>query len=231
MSLETPVAFCIFNRPQLTARVFAAIRLASPKQLLVIADGPRDDRPGEQEAVAQTREILNRIDWPCEVKTNFSSTNLGCKTRMATGLTWAFEQAEELIVLEDDCLPDPTFFSFTQSLLRRYRDTPQIMRSAVTIFNLVRPQTTAITFPAGHISGAGQVGGERGIITIRESIRGLRTRSMEVLLSRLTRRPSISIGQAFLIKSTKVRSTHGISPGLMLCGNKTAWPSCLSKTL
>lgn len=127
MSLETPVAFCIFNRPQLTARVFAAIRLAGPKQLLVIADGPRDDRPGEQEAVAQTREILNRIDWPCEVKTNFSSTNLGCKTRMATGLTWAFEQAEELIVLEDDCLPDPTFFSFTQSLLRRYRDTPQIM--------------------------------------------------------------------------------------------------------
>ena len=127
MLLETPIALSIFNRPELTARVFEAIQRARPRQLLVIADGPRVDRPGEQEAVTQTRKILERVDWPCEVKTNFSPTNLGCKTRMATGLTWAFEQAEELIVLEDDCLPDPTFFSFAQSLLRRYRDNPRVM--------------------------------------------------------------------------------------------------------
>ena len=127
MSLETPIAFCIFNRPALTARVFEAIRCAAPKQLFVIADGPRDDRPGDQEAVEQTRKLLDRIDWACEVKTNFSAVNLGCKTRMATGLTWAFEQAEELIILEDDCLPDPTFFNFAQSLLRHYRDEPQVM--------------------------------------------------------------------------------------------------------
>ena len=127
MSLETPIAFCIFNRPELTARVFEAIRCASPKQLLVIADGPREHQPGDAEAVEQTRKILDRIDWPCQVKTNFSPTNLGCRIRMATGLTWAFEQAEELIILEDDCLPDPTFFPFAQSLLRGYRDVPQIM--------------------------------------------------------------------------------------------------------
>ena len=127
MSLETPIALCIFNRPELTARVFEAIRCAGPKQLLVIADGPRENQPGDAEVVEQTRKILDRIDWPCEVKTNFSPTNLGCRVRMATGLTWAFEQAEELIILEDDCLPDPTFFSFAQSLLNRYRDVPQIM--------------------------------------------------------------------------------------------------------
>jgi len=109
MQLETPIAFCIFNRPELTARVFGAIQRARPKQLLVIADGPRDNCPGEPETVAQTRAILNRVDWDCEVKTNFSSTNLGCRTRMASGLAWAFEQAEELIILEDDCLPDPTY--------------------------------------------------------------------------------------------------------------------------
>ena len=79
MSLETPIAFCIFNRPELTARVFEAIRCASPKQLLVIADGPRENQPGDAEVVEQTRKILDRIDWPCEVKTNFSPTNLGCR--------------------------------------------------------------------------------------------------------------------------------------------------------
>ena len=127
MQLETPIAFCIFNRPELTARVFEAIQRARPKQLLVIADGPREDRPGEPETVAQTRAILDRVDWDCDVKTNFSPTNLGCRTRMASGLTWAFEQAEELIVLEDDCLPDPTFFDFAQSLLRHYRDDDRVM--------------------------------------------------------------------------------------------------------
>ena len=127
MPLETPIAFCIFNRPELTARVFEAIQRARPQQLLVIADGPRENRPGEQETVEQTRAILNRVDWDCEVKTNFSPTNLGCRMRMATGLTWAFEQAEELIILEDDCLPDPTFFDYAQTLLRHYHDNDQVM--------------------------------------------------------------------------------------------------------
>ncbi len=127
ISLQTPIAFCIFNRPQLTARVFEAIKRSRPRQLLVIGDGPRADRPDEAQLVQQTRDILQRVDWECDVKTNFSETNLGCRNRMATGLTWAFEQAEELIVLEDDCLPDPTFFGFAQSLLNHYRDNDQVM--------------------------------------------------------------------------------------------------------
>ena len=119
--LQTPVAFIIFNRPDTTERVFAEIAKAKPLKLLVVADGPRVSRPGEAEKCAATRAIIEKVDWDCEVLTNFSEVNLGCKRRVSSGIDWVFEQVEEAIILEDDCLPDPTFFRFCQKMLERYR--------------------------------------------------------------------------------------------------------------
>lgn len=127
MALDTPIAFCIFNRPMLTLRVFDAIAQQRPKRMFIIADGPREHVAGDEDQVAMTRAVLNRIDWPCEVQCNFSNQNLGCRNRMATGLTWAFDHCERLIVLEDDCLPDQSFFGFCESLLERYENDERIM--------------------------------------------------------------------------------------------------------
>ena len=124
--LNTPVAFIIFNRPDTAERVFAEIAKAKPPKLLVIGDGPRANRPGEAEKVAAARAIISQVDWDCEVLTNFSDVNLGCKLRPASGIDWVFEQVEEAIILEDDCLPDPTFFRFCQELLERYRHDQRI---------------------------------------------------------------------------------------------------------
>ena len=77
--LTTPVAFIIFNRPDTTALVFAEIAKARPPKLLVVGDGPRAHKAGEAERVTATRAIIEQIDWPCEVLTHFSETNLGCK--------------------------------------------------------------------------------------------------------------------------------------------------------
>ena len=126
-SLQTPVAFLVFNRPEQTARVFAEIARARPKQLLIVADGPRADRLGEAQRCAQVREVVSRVDWPCDVRTNFSDTNLGCRRRVASGLDWVFDQVEATIVLEDDCLPDPTLFRFMDEMLAGYRDDARIM--------------------------------------------------------------------------------------------------------
>jgi len=124
--LTTPIAFIIFNRPDTTARVFEAIAKARPRKLLVIADGARPHRAGEAERCAQTRAVVDRVDWDCEVLTQYSDTNLGCKVRVSSGLDWVFEQVPEAIILEDDCLPDPSFFQFCQEMLERYRDDPRI---------------------------------------------------------------------------------------------------------
>lgn len=124
--LRTPVAFIIFNRADTTERVFEAIAKARPPKLLVIGDGARDNRLGEADRVAATRAIIDRVDWECEVLTNFSERNLGCKRRVSSGIDWVFEQVEEAIILEDDCLPEPSFFRYCEELLEKYRDDHRV---------------------------------------------------------------------------------------------------------
>ncbi len=125
--MKTPVALIIFNRPDCTARVLDAIARAKPEKLLVIADGPRLKKPDDVEKCAKTRAMVDRIDWDCEVIKNYSELNLGCKMRPVTGIDWVFEQVEEAIILEDDCLPHPSFFPFCEELLIRYRDDERVM--------------------------------------------------------------------------------------------------------
>lgn len=127
MSLTVPIVFMVFNRPETTGRVFAAIREARPARLLVIADGPRVDRPGEAALCAQVRGITDQIDWPCVVERNYAEQNLGCGNRVASGLDWAFSLVDEAIILEDDCLPHPDFFRFCSMMLERYRDDQRVM--------------------------------------------------------------------------------------------------------
>ena len=118
--LQTAVLFLVFNRPDTTAKVFEAIRKAKPPRLYLAADGPRMSRVGEAEKVARVREIATAVDWPCEVRTLFREENLGCKSAVSGAISWFFEYEEQGIVLEDDCLPNPEFFTFCEKLLERY---------------------------------------------------------------------------------------------------------------
>lgn len=139
--LNTPVAFLVFNRPDTTEKVFEEIRRARPPRLLVVADGPRPDKPGEAEKCEAARAIIERVDWPCEVLTNYSDVNLGCKRRVSSGLDWVFDTVEEAIILEDDCLPHPTFFRFCEELLEKYRDDERVMMISGDNFQFGRKRT------------------------------------------------------------------------------------------
>jgi hypothetical protein len=123
---DTPVVLIVFNRPEPTRRVFAAIAKARPARLLIIADGPRSNRPGESELCAEVRQIVSNVDWPCKVDTDFAQENMGCRRRVVSGLNWVFSLVEEAIILEDDCLPDQSLFPYCSELLNRYRDNPRI---------------------------------------------------------------------------------------------------------
>jgi len=139
MGLKTPVAFLVFNRPDTTEQVFAAIRQAQPETLLVVADGPRPDRVGEADVCAKVRAIIEQVDWPCRVLKNYSDVNMGCKGRVSSGIDWVFTEVEEAIILEDDCLPHPDFFPFCEKLLERYRDDERVMMIAGTNFLIETP--------------------------------------------------------------------------------------------
>jgi hypothetical protein len=126
MAYSTPILFLIFNRPQLTAKVFEAIRGAKPEKLYVAADGPRPEKVGEWTLCAETRAVLRRVDWDCEVKTLFRDENLGCGRAVSEAITWFFQEEQEGVILEDDCLPDASFFPFCREMLTRFRDTQEV---------------------------------------------------------------------------------------------------------
>jgi hypothetical protein len=121
--LNTPVLFLVFNRLDTTKQVFEAIRQAKPPRLYVAADGARVNKEGEAEKVQAVRDtIMQNIDWECEVKTLFREQNLGCKYAVSGAITWFFENEEQGIILEDDCLPSQSFFWYCEDLLERYKD-------------------------------------------------------------------------------------------------------------
>lgn len=153
--MKIPVVFFIFRRPELTARVFEAIRQARPADLLVIADGPRDGVSGEAELVLETRAIVENVDWPCDVEFLFSEKNLGLRQRILTGLDCAFEKYERAIILEDDCVPSSDFFAFVSNILERYSDNPEIALVAGSNFAPYRAPTSFHFSSAPYIWGWG----------------------------------------------------------------------------
>lgn len=127
-NFSVPILFLIFNRLETTKLVFEEIKKIKPKQLFVASDGPRMQKEGEDHIVEQVRKwVLDNVDWDCEVKTLFRNDNLGCRIAVSSAISWFFEQVEEGIILEDDCLPNPTFFRFCRELLEKYRDDNRIM--------------------------------------------------------------------------------------------------------
>lgn len=145
--IRTAVVFVIFNRPETTVRVFQAIREARPSVLMVVADGPRAGVDGENELCLSTRAIIERVDWPCELLRNYSETNLGCRRRVSSGLDWAFSMVEEAMILEDDCVPDRSFFRFCEELLGRYRFEDRVMHISGNNFLFgSRPAKTSYYF-------------------------------------------------------------------------------------
>lgn len=126
MGLETPVLLCSFNRPDLTRAMIDRLRQVKPARLVFSVDGPRAHRPEDASKVQQVRSLVNEIDWNCQLTTRFSDTNQGCMLGPVAGMNTAFAQYERAIVLEDDCLPDLSFFRFCEEMLDRYEDDSRI---------------------------------------------------------------------------------------------------------
>jgi len=121
--LNTAVLFLVFNRLDTTKQVFEAIRHAKPPRLYVAADGARANKEGEVDKTQVVRDyIMQNIDWKCEVKTLFREENLGCKYAVSGAITWFFDNEEQGIILEDDCLPSQSFFWYCEELLEMYKD-------------------------------------------------------------------------------------------------------------
>ena len=124
-NFEIPILFLVFNRPELTLKVFNKIKEIKPKKLYVACDGPRNIN-NEKQIVSKVREITNHVTWDCNLKKLFRNQNLGCKNAVSGALDWFFENEDKGIILEDDCLPNQDFFLFCKELLLKYENDPRV---------------------------------------------------------------------------------------------------------
>jgi len=136
-----PVLLLAFNRPDQTRLVLDAIRLAHPARLFFAVDGPRHSRADEAKRVEAVQALAQDVDWPCDVRTRFRDSNLGCKVAVSQAITWFFEQVEEGIILEDDCVAHPSFFPFAAELLERFRHDQRVFMISGDNFQSGRTRT------------------------------------------------------------------------------------------
>jgi GNT-I family len=127
MSMNTPILLMAFNRPDTTRQVMDALRKVQPTHLYVAVDGPRANKEGEKALCDEVKKIATTVDWECDVVTLFREQNLGCGHGPANAINWFFTQVEQGIILEDDCVPDPSFFNYCTDLLEYYKDDERIM--------------------------------------------------------------------------------------------------------
>ena len=126
--MDIAVLLILFNRYDTALQVLAQLRSARVKRLYLFSDGPRQNMVGESETLKEVQErILAQIDWPCEIYTRFEPKNEGPRLAIGKGITWFFEQEEEGIILEHDCMPNQSFFHFCKELLAHYRHDERIM--------------------------------------------------------------------------------------------------------
>jgi hypothetical protein len=96
-----------------------------PKTLFIAADGPKNN--SDLVKCGQVREIFRKIDWDCKIFRNFSDVNLGCKIRVSSAIDWFFQSVDRGIIIEDDCLPNQSFFRFSEILLEKYNNDEKVM--------------------------------------------------------------------------------------------------------
>ncbi len=126
-NFSEPVLLCLYNRPEKTKKVFHAIRQIRPDRLYIAADGPNSTKEDDWEKCNKCRNIIENIDWKCSVFRLFHEKNLGCKKAIISAINWFFENEKQGIILEDDCLPEISFFRYCEELLNYYQNEEKIM--------------------------------------------------------------------------------------------------------
>ncbi len=139
--MKAPVLFIIFNRPELTQKVFNKIKEYRPRELFIVADGPRKNNNSDFKNCKATRKIVEQINWPCELKTLFRENNLGCKISVSDGISWFFTHVPFGIILEDDCLPNSSFFNYCNYYLNEYQYDDKVYAISGSRFNNINKRS------------------------------------------------------------------------------------------
>lgn len=126
-SVKNAILLIGFNRPDNMKKILEVVGRVKPRKLYVALDGPRQGRDDDYVNCNKVKQLFDDISWECEVKMNISDINLGCSKRPHTAISWALSLEEQVIILEDDCLPEIAFFEYCDELLDKYKNDTRVM--------------------------------------------------------------------------------------------------------
>jgi len=126
---STPILLIAFNRIHTLEKVFQRIKQVEPTRLYIAVDGPRASKmPEEAHLVEEVIAYLKgAVTWRCKTEFLIRKENLGCKLGVSSAITWFFENVEAGIILEDDCVPETSFFKYCSELLDQYKGNNEVM--------------------------------------------------------------------------------------------------------
>ena len=136
--VRDPLLLIAFNRPEHLSALIEKLRNTQPSRIYLAIDGPRAGHANDEDMVLACRDLVQKIDWDTEVRTLFQDRNLGCGLGVSAAISWFFEHEERGIILEDDILPENSFFEFCSELLDRYEANERVL--AISGCNFVPPE-------------------------------------------------------------------------------------------
>ena len=192
-----------FNRPDCFRQLVAAVRVVKPDRVYVAMDGPRTtpQHARDGQLCEETRQALQLIDWPCQLQTRLQPTNLGCADAVSSAINWFFSQEAEGIILEDDCLPAPGFFTYAAQMLELFRDDHRVMHingcNMIGNYDAIAPHPYAFS----HLAIIW------GWATWRRAWQGyaVQLREADVPALGALRKPGLSVGHSYGIRAVLLR--------------------------
>lgn len=143
---KTPVLLIFFNRPDVLSETFNAIRKVKPSKLYLAQDGAREGNEEDKEKIEQCKEIVEKIDWECQVFKRYSDSNQGCGKGPYNAINWIFQNEETAIIIEDDCVANQSFFRFCDEMLEKYFYDTRIFMITGCNFELQSKEVTSSYF-------------------------------------------------------------------------------------
>lgn len=128
-SNSSPILIIAFNRVDTLEKVLSKCFTETHRRIYISVDGPRKYIPQEELKVNKVKEVIRLFkgEFNGTVKVNYNEVNLGCKRGVVGAINWFFENEKYGIILEDDCVPNQSFFQFADILLDKYENHESIL--------------------------------------------------------------------------------------------------------
>lgn len=121
---KSAVLLITFNRFEYTKKVVEKLKECDIGRIYIFNDGPRNSN--DKNNRDQIKQLIENTEWKSEIKLWFSEKNLSCGYGVSSAISWAFENEEKLIILEDDCVPTHSFFEFCNHNLEKYKNDNRV---------------------------------------------------------------------------------------------------------